>query len=235
MPRIQGTSPGRVPLKDMNDREWRKFLSDMRAVAISEGQDDYDTGVGFWLGIDAGTPKFSIGDSAANKMTWDGTTLSITGDVSGTQLVIKSANTDRASTTTLTADPHLSKGLLASATYLVEIGLAYIADSTGTGAQGFNCSFPYSGSASLIGPLLGYKTANGVITGLFGDNASPMPSGVAPILQESGGLSDHLTARFYLATTTAGNLTVDWAQAVSSANFTRLRGGSYIRVTRTIT
>lgn len=81
MPRISGTSPGRVPPKDMNDREWAKFLSDLRPRSISEGQDGYDDGTGFWLGIDNGTPKFSIGNSAGNKLTWDGAALSISGSI----------------------------------------------------------------------------------------------------------------------------------------------------------
>lgn len=53
-------------------------------VAIRANQTAYDTGTGFWLGEDSGTPKFSIGNSAGNKLTWDGTTLSITGTLTAT-------------------------------------------------------------------------------------------------------------------------------------------------------
>jgi len=45
---------------------------------LRAGQTAYDTGTGFWLGIDT-DPKFSIGNSAGNKLTWDGTDLAITG------------------------------------------------------------------------------------------------------------------------------------------------------------
>ena len=48
---------------------------------IKSGQTAYDTGTGFWLGNDGGTPKFSIGVQAGNKMTWDGSALTINGSV----------------------------------------------------------------------------------------------------------------------------------------------------------
>ncbi len=48
---------------------------------IRSGQTAYDTGTGFYLGNDSGTPKFSIGNSAGDKLTWDGSTLAITGDI----------------------------------------------------------------------------------------------------------------------------------------------------------
>lgn len=48
---------------------------------IRMGQTDYDTGTGFWMGDKAGTPKFSIGNSAGNKLTWNGTTLAVTGSI----------------------------------------------------------------------------------------------------------------------------------------------------------
>lgn len=60
---------------------------------IKSGQTAYDDGTGFYLGNDSGTSKFSIGNSAGNKLTWNGTTLSITGTLStpsGTVLDITS-------------------------------------------------------------------------------------------------------------------------------------------------
>ena len=52
--------------------------------SIRAGQTAYDTGTGFWVGIDDTTPKLSIGNSAGNKLTWNGTTLSITGTLTAT-------------------------------------------------------------------------------------------------------------------------------------------------------
>lgn len=46
---------------------------------IKSGQTAYNTGTGFWLGIDGGTAKFSIGHDDGKRMTWDGTALTICG------------------------------------------------------------------------------------------------------------------------------------------------------------
>lgn len=72
--------------------EWARFIQILNAQEIPylvidengfvrSGQTDYDTGVGFWLGNDAGTPKVSVGDAAGHKITWDGTTLTVVGDI----------------------------------------------------------------------------------------------------------------------------------------------------------
>ena len=45
---------------------------------IKSGQTAYNTGTGFYLGNDSGTPKFSIGDSS-NSLTWDGDTFNLKG------------------------------------------------------------------------------------------------------------------------------------------------------------
>lgn len=45
---------------------------------IRSGQSAYDTGTWFWLWDVGGTKKFSIGNSAGNKLTFDGTNLAIT-------------------------------------------------------------------------------------------------------------------------------------------------------------
>lgn len=52
--------------------------------SLSSGQSAYDTGTGFWLGNVSGTTKVSIGNSAGNKMTWDGSSLSIVGNITAT-------------------------------------------------------------------------------------------------------------------------------------------------------
>jgi len=47
--------------------------------AIKGGQSDYNTGTGWFLGYSGGAYKFSIGNPAGNRLTWDGSTLSISG------------------------------------------------------------------------------------------------------------------------------------------------------------
>lgn len=46
--------------------------------ALRAGQTAFDTGTGFWIGADG---RFSIGNSAGNKLTWNGTTLTLKGEL----------------------------------------------------------------------------------------------------------------------------------------------------------
>lgn len=49
-------------------------------VAIRAGQSDYNTGTGFWLGLDSGVAKLSLGDGTPqNSLTWDGVELRVKG------------------------------------------------------------------------------------------------------------------------------------------------------------
>jgi hypothetical protein len=48
---------------------------------IRAGATGYDTGTGMWQGLDGGQYKLFIGNSAANKMLWDGTNLLLNSDL----------------------------------------------------------------------------------------------------------------------------------------------------------
>ena len=48
---------------------------------IKSGQTAYNTGTGFWMEYNSGTPRFSIGDASTNSLTWNGTTLSVAGAI----------------------------------------------------------------------------------------------------------------------------------------------------------
>jgi len=76
-----------LPLSELNQAIPNDSIG-MDKLGVWRGQVSYDSGVGFWLGLDDGTPKLSIGNSAGNKMTWDGTTLSVTGTLTATAGVI---------------------------------------------------------------------------------------------------------------------------------------------------
>jgi len=57
------------------------FIADAGGF-IRSGQTAFDTGTGFFLGAnDSGTPLFSVGSSSGKKITWNGTTLTIKGDL----------------------------------------------------------------------------------------------------------------------------------------------------------
>lgn len=49
---------------------------------IKGGQTAYDTGTGFFLGYSGAAYKFSVGNSAGNKLTWDGSALTVAGNLS---------------------------------------------------------------------------------------------------------------------------------------------------------
>jgi hypothetical protein len=74
-------SPGGILPRDMTDRQWSSYTATAQAAYYRSGQTAYDTGTGFWIGDVAGVPKLSIGNSAGNKVTWDGTDLSIVGNL----------------------------------------------------------------------------------------------------------------------------------------------------------
>ena len=57
------------------------FIADAGGF-IRSGQTAFDTGTGFFLGAQSdGTPVFSVGSSTGKKITWNGTTLTIKGDL----------------------------------------------------------------------------------------------------------------------------------------------------------
>jgi hypothetical protein len=75
------------------DRFWRDWYSRdglkvngggitfLGGGAIKSGQTNYNVGTGWWMGTDNGVPKFSLGSPSGNNLTWDGSTLSVTGTI----------------------------------------------------------------------------------------------------------------------------------------------------------
>ena len=55
---------------------------------IRGGATTYDSGTGWWLGHDGSDYKFFIGNSSGNKLTWDGSTLTISGALSASTIDI---------------------------------------------------------------------------------------------------------------------------------------------------
>lgn len=60
---------------------------------IHSGQSAYNTGTGWWLEYNGGTPRLSIGNPATNYLTWDGTNLTVKGTVPDTQTYTTGSNT----------------------------------------------------------------------------------------------------------------------------------------------
>ncbi len=88
--------------------------------AIKGGQSAFDTGTGFFLGYDSNAYKFSIGNAGNNSLTFNGSTLSVSGNITANSLTLAStvaidgdnlpidiyAGVD---STTLNKDPYFAK------------------------------------------------------------------------------------------------------------------------------
>jgi len=81
---------------------------------IRGGQTAYNTGSGFWLGYTGGAYQLSIGNGSSNALTWNGTTLSITGSLTATTGTIGgwtiNASTITGGSATLNSNGSLSFG-----------------------------------------------------------------------------------------------------------------------------
>lgn len=104
-------APGIITGTEINGTNLSAIFADLGSITagnitldssgyIKGGQTAYDTGSGFFLGYDTSAYKFSIGDGGANSMTWDGTTLTVRGDLeigeyTASNTEILAANTER--------------------------------------------------------------------------------------------------------------------------------------------
>lgn len=83
---------GSVEAAKLNVAELSAITANMGAITagtialstsghIRSGQSAYNTGNGFWLGIDTGVTKFSLGDPLGNYLRWTGSALEIGGSI----------------------------------------------------------------------------------------------------------------------------------------------------------
>ena len=121
--------------------------------AIKGGQTAYDSGNGFFLGYTGGAYKFSVGNSSGNKFTWDGSTLGIVGDISGTsnlnvsgQAVFSGNNTTGGYTSAMHVNLGYGSvnGIVAAASGFAAFALRGIATASACGVSG-------EGTSSAVG------------------------------------------------------------------------------------
>lgn len=130
--------------------------------------------------------------------------------VGQTQAVIKAADTSRTSTVTAAADTHLTLPVVASATYIVEAVLVWT-----NGGGGFRADWSAPSGATMVwtdndgagAAALGTDLTFSVTTGTTFQGALVM-------------------------STTAGSLTLRWAQNTSDAAATVLLAGCYLKLER---
>lgn len=92
---------------------------------VRSGQTAFDTGEGFYLGNDAGTPKFSIGNPAGNNLKWDGADLSVNGIVvTATGSAVQPEHIDTPNLSAISADiGEVTAGTITGATIRTSAGL----------------------------------------------------------------------------------------------------------------
>jgi len=145
--------------------------------------------------------------------------------------VAKTANTDRASTTTPAADPHLSLTLKANTTYIVR----FVLFMTGATAGDLACrlTFPAGASTPWGGlRLLNSSTAtNGSLDAAGVGTAISGTSDIGVATVTSNGSMCTLEACVAMGST-AGAVGLSWCQGSSNATNTTLYAGSFMTATR---
>ncbi|MFD5682205.1 hypothetical protein [Streptomyces bacillaris] len=144
----------------------------------------------------------------------------------------KPNHTDRASTTTFTADPDLVLPLAGSAVYRVEAWLNYGAGSTGDFKTSWQVPSGATGNRGVLGP--GSTASDGGadnITARFGVHNFGTTVNYNGVRNSTGNMAFALeTATIW--TTSAGDISLLWAQNTSDATATRLGAGSYMTARR---
>lgn len=141
----------------------------------------------------------------------------------------KSADTSRASTTTLTADPDLQLAVAANAVYTVIGYIVYSQNATASSTTGITIGWSGPTSATLqwtsggtSGPTA-TTTQDVVSNSISGTRSLPSNLGTSMVAMPFGKL---------VTSSTAGTLAMTWAQVASNATATLMRAGSWLELRR---
>jgi len=157
------------------------------------------------------------------------------------EYVVKTTDTDRTSTTTMSPDPDLTAPVVANAVYCVEFyiyyGGAYNADSAADGDFVTSWSVPSgtSGFKSVIGPgsnASSSSLAHTVNSVRLGVHQLATNVQYACVRNSTTLLQLAYEQGIITVGSTPGNVTLQWAQDSASATATRVAGGSFMRLTR---
>ncbi|MGW1162721.1 hypothetical protein ACWD48_31885 [Streptomyces sp. NPDC002519] len=195
-----------APVTSVNSKTGVVVLSasDVGAAAAAHTHTAADVGA-----VATGTAVLLTGNqTVAGNKTFSGNV--IVQGVGQTQAVIKAADTSRTSTATVAADTHLLLPVIANATYIVEAALVWT-----NGGGGFRADWSAPSGATMVwtdndgagAPDLGTDLTFSVTTGTTFQGALVVSS-------------------------TAGNLTLRWAQNSSNTAATVLLAGCYLKLER---
>ncbi len=141
---------------------------------------------------------------------------------------VKSADTGRASTTSLAADPHLVLAVAASATYLLDGWLEY---DGAFGAGDLKADWSLPSGATIRWGL--HANASGDTTQKYATTTGPAATALTAGTYGVGAVANAARpAGFLTIGATAGNATFRWAQNSSNGTATTLRAGSWLRIFR---
>ncbi|MDX2702138.1 hypothetical protein PV350_04665 [Streptomyces sp. PA03-6a] len=141
----------------------------------------------------------------------------------------KPATTSRSSNTTATADPDLAISIPADAlvSYIIEAFLSVTGAAISTGD--IKVGLSYSGTLSMATWMgTGTTTASITNTNFFGKSVD----GTTQSYGVNGGQFSQVVLNGQITPTTAGTLSVVWAQNTSNATATNVRLSSWIKLTR---
>lgn len=144
---------------------------------------------------------------------------------------VKTADTGRSNTTSMTDDPHLTLSLTSGNWEIVLVTVASAADNTG----GFKGQFNYTGTWSLSDSILdSAQQSSGIASGSASMTMSDQFRAGTDLTSNPWLLSAATNRSIYLRVigqvkvTTSGTFSLQWAQNASSATVTNLKQGSYL-------
>jgi hypothetical protein len=173
--------------------------------------------------------------SAADTLRTDdnfivGGNLTVSG-IGQTLFARKTGDTSRASSTTMTDDPHLTVSLAASAHYLIYAYLVYQAGTTGDINIGF--SQPTGAAGSWQGTGMGRDVTASIGTGGWTVRMNANDVSTTQLRSYGGDTTNQaVQVMGIVRTSSAGAFTVQWSQAALDATATILRTDSWMQLTR---
>ncbi|MFF4346818.1 hypothetical protein [Streptomyces sp. NPDC001530] len=143
----------------------------------------------------------------------------------------KTADTSRASTVTMTDDPHLTVSLAASATYIIYAYIVYQAGTTGD----INVAFTQPSGAAGSWQGTGLGRGVGASVGIDGFTVRMNTNDIGTTQPRSYGgdtTNQAIQIMGVVRTSSAGTFAVQWSQASTDATATILRTDSWMQLTR---
>lgn len=147
------------------------------------------------------------------------------------QVVVKTVQTDRASTTTLAVDPDLAVELEASSVYVVEFTLYFAALNAADVQTTWTVPTSAAGLKSVIGPASAASTVTDADGVSIRDGVHVFSTAIAyGGVRNSNGFAFRVREEGVVTTSNSGTCGINWAQVTSNATATSLFASSYMRV-----